>query len=409
MNLALFLFVSLVSLGAVELFFRTTHFLGARISWAVADPWLGWRLAPGHNYWYGHENKNPVLWDVNRYGWRDHNWTLKKPDDVFRIAMLGDSYVEALQVEDQATFTRLTEKELSRQTGRKIETMNFGRSCNTQSEELLILQREILKFNPDMVVLFYFAVNDIGDLHPSTSLSLLRPFYTENPDGSLSLDVSFNQTREFKLKQWINPLKQHSAFISLLTERFIIFQRVQQAQNIGILQDDPNAEHSLKAYLSLATQTPDKQYLSNYALSKRLISEMAKLCAERGIRFMLVNIDLPSYIPAIENQFKSADPSFNHLFFDQDLGRFAQQEGFAFVGLEEPFREHYQLDQERLHFKYWDSLGTKGYWEYGAHTGHWNYAGHRFVADLLAEKITPIVEEMSRQLAENKLSDQSTV
>ncbi|MBP9865164.1 MAG: SGNH/GDSL hydrolase family protein [Candidatus Omnitrophica bacterium] len=396
-NILLLILGTALSLGALELFFRTTHFLGARISWAIADPWLGWRLAPGHNYWYGYENPQPVRWNVNRHGWRGTDWTEQKPAEVYRIALLGDSYVEALQVEEKAAFGALAEKSLTAQTGRKIQMLNFGRSCNTQSEELLILQREILKFNPDMVVLFYFAINDIGDLHPSTSLSLMRPFYTENADGSLALDVSFKYSREFRLKQWINPLKQHSALISLLTERFIMLQRVQQAQNIGILSDDPHAEHSLKAYLSLATQTPEPQYTANYALSKRLLREMKDLCQRRGIRFMLVNIDLPSYRPEVEAQFKSADPTFDPLFFDRDLQAFALSEGFDFIGLEEIFRKQYQKNAKILHFKYWDTLGTQGYWEYGAHTGHWNYAGHQLVAETLTEKIAPLLNQAPDQ------------
>jgi hypothetical protein len=244
-----------------------------------------------------------------------------------------------------------------------------------------------------MVVLFYFAINDIGDLHPSTSLSLMRPFYTEKTDGSLALDVSFNHSREFRLKQWINPLKQHSALMSLLTERFIIFQRVQQAQSIGILGDDPNAEHSLKAYLSLATQTPEPRYSANYSLSKRLLREMKDICQRRGIRFMLVNIDLPSYMPEVHAKFKNADPSFDPLFFDRDLQAFSFTEGFDFIGLEETFRKQYLKDEKILHFKYWDTLGTQGYWEYGAHTGHWNYAGHQLVADTLTEKIAPLLNQ----------------
>lgn len=391
-NIVLLIFVSIISLGCLEIFFRATHFLGARISWAIADPWLGWRLAPGHDYWYGHENSQPVLWDVNRYGWRGGDWPLKKAADVYRVALLGDSYVEALQVEEESTFGALTEKKLMEQTGRKVEMMNFGRSCAAQSEELLVLKQDILKFNPDMVVLFYFAVNDIGDLHPATSLTLMRPFYTENSDGSLSLDVSFQNSREFRLKQWVNPLKQHSALISLLTERFIIFQRVQQAQNIGILEDDPDAEHSLKAYLSLATQTPDPQYRSNYALSKRLLKEISDICEKQGIRFMLVNIDLPSYMPELETKFKNADRTFDPLFFDHDLQSFARSEKFDFIGLDNIFHQHYQQNQRPLHFKYWDTLGTQGYWEYGAHTGHWNYEGHRLVAETLTEKLKPIIE-----------------
>lgn len=385
-NICLFLLISVICFGALEVFFRTTHFLGARISWANADPLLGWRMAPGH-YWYLHENDKPVQWRANRYGWRGPDWSLSKPEGTYRVAVLGDSYVEALQVEEDKTFLPLTEKIIRAQTGRDVELMNFGRSCNTQSEELLILKNEIFKFNPDMVVLFYFAVNDIDDLHPSTALSLMRPFYSQTPQGELVLDDSFNQTVEYRLKKNLEFFKHHSALISLMAERLVILQRTWRARKTGILQADAQDTKQLKAYLSLMTDSPDPRYLENYRLSKRLIREMAAECRRRGIRFLLVNIDLPSYVPAVEKQFKEAAPSFDGLFFDRDLEDLAETEGIEFLGLEQPFRRYHRTASAFLHFKYWDTLGTQGYWEYGAHTGHWNYAGHQLVAQELASKI----------------------
>ncbi len=391
-NLLLLLLALMLALGGLEVFFRKTHFLGARISWAVADPLLGWRMAPGHGYVYVHENSHPVPFSINRYGWRDKDWAQEKPVGTYRVAVLGDSYVEALQVEREATFPVLAEKTLRQRTDRPVEIMNFGRSCNTQSEELLILQNDVLPFQPDLVVLFYFAVNDIGDLDPATSLTLMRPFYREDPEnGRLILDTDFSRSREFRIKQRVDPLKHHSALVSLLTERFIILQRVRQARQTGLLGDDPDAEKKLKAYLSLATSTPEPAYEKSYRLSKRLIEEMQRLCQARGIRFMLVNIDLPWYAPEVERKFKSVDPSFSADFFEKDLRSFAEAKGLLFLDLQDLFRQRYLATGKTLHFKYWDTLGTRGYWEYGAHTGHWNLEGHEAVAEALAGSLAAVI------------------
>ncbi len=379
--------------ASLEIFFRTTHWLGARASWARPDALIGWGLAPGKQYFYPHENPSGVYFDVNRFGYRDKEWAEEKPAGVFRVAVLGDSYVEALQVTRDKTFPALAEKKLAQATGRKIEFMNFGRSCFTQSEERLVLERDILKFKPDLIILFYYAINDIGDLHPKTALSLMRPFYEERPDGSLKLDTSFNKTRAFKIKTWLNPFKQRSTLISLITERFIIFERVKQAEQTGLLGSDPDARESLRAYLSLATSTPEPQYIQNYQLSKRLLADMARLGRAHRARFMLVNIDLPSYLPEAAQKFKSVNPTFNPDFFDEDLAAFAAKEGMLFIGLEEIFRQKAQEIGRPLHFKYWDAIGIKGYWEYGAHTGHWNEAGHALVAGQLVEKIQPLLVE----------------
>ncbi len=381
-----------LSLLGLELLLRKTHWFEARLSWAEPDDLLGWRLAPGKNYFYPHENPKGVFFNINRFGWRDKEWSLNKPAGVTRVAVLGDSYVEALQVEQNATFLSVAEKELRNLTGQEFELMNFGRSGNTQIEEFLTLKEHVMPFNPDLVILFFYPVNDIDDMSPKTSLSLLHPFFTEDPaTGKLQMDNSFLKKRGFKFKKMINPLKRHSVLVSLLCERLIMFNRIEQAKNAGILGDDPDAEKNLKGYLSLATATPDPQYARNYALSKRLLHEMQALCRTRGIPLILVAIDIPPYLPEVEKKLMAVNKTFQMNFFDDDLKRLAESEGMGYVGLQRIFSSSYEETGKALHFKYWDTLGTRGYWEYGAHTGHWNYEGHRLVADTIAQKIKELL------------------
>ena len=395
-NLFLILFILLLTLSVcllgLEVTLRKTHWFDARLSWAEPDTLLGWRLAPGHNYFYPHENPKGVFFNINRFGWRDKDWAVKKPAGLTRIAVLGDSYVEALQVEQSATFLSQAEKKLREQSGKDFEFMNFGRSGNSPIEELLTLKERVFPFNPDLVVLFYYPVNDIDDISQKTALSTLHPFFKEDSaTGNLLLDNSFLENRSFKFKKIINPLKKHSVLVSLLCERLIMFNRMKQARNTGILGDDPEAERSLRGYLSLATSTPDTQEIKNYALSKRLIHEIQSQCKAHGVPLVLVTIDIPPYIPEVERKFVSVNPTFQMNFFEDDLKKFADDEDIKYVGLQRIFREYYSRTGKPLHFQYWDTLGTKGYWEYGAHTGHWNYEGHQLVADILTKKIEAIL------------------
>lgn len=155
---------------------RATHLFNARISWSERDSILVWRFTPGRRYWFKKENDHPVTGRINSYGWKDKEWSLQKPAKTYRIAVLGDSCVEAFQVESDQTFLSLTEQQLNKNQDIKVELMNFGRSGFTQSEELLVLKNCVSQFYTDMVVLF-FSPNDIEDVSRETAGDLIRPFY----------------------------------------------------------------------------------------------------------------------------------------------------------------------------------------------------------------------------------------
>src|SRR2546423_6249856 len=66
------------------------------------DENLGWRLRPGARGWFQEEGKGFVL--VSPAGFRDRSHDLAKPKGTYRVAVLGDSFAEAKQVEFKSTF-----------------------------------------------------------------------------------------------------------------------------------------------------------------------------------------------------------------------------------------------------------------------------------------------------------------
>ncbi len=278
-NILFSFIIFLVFIGTLEILLRTTHLFGAKISWSEPDPLLGWRHTPGRNYWYNKENDHPITGKINSYGWRDKEWSLGKPRNTYRIAVLGDSYVEAFQVESYRTFLALTEQLLNKDHNLRVELMNFGRSGFTQTEELIVLKNEISQFSPDMVVVFFFPRNDIRAVSKETAGDLNRPFYHVSGSGELMLDTNFTEKREFKIKSFINSVKQHSALISFLTERYNAYKKQKRARAKNILKTEDTAALSkeIDGYLSLGTSTPDTAYLRNYQLNKILIKGIMKV------------------------------------------------------------------------------------------------------------------------------------
>jgi len=82
----------------------------------VPEKTLGWKLVPDLEFiytaphWYAREFSVPIK--INSLGFRDVDRKQEKPSSVSRIALMGDSYVEALQVPFSKTAGQLLEKKI---------------------------------------------------------------------------------------------------------------------------------------------------------------------------------------------------------------------------------------------------------------------------------------------------------
>src|SRR5215471_15562007 len=125
-----FLRLLLISLGlALGLGFAELGLRVAAISYPrfyEFDEYCGAVLRPNVAGWWTTEGRAFVR--INSDGLRDVEHSISKPPGVFRIAILGDSYAEALQVPLEATFWTIMERQLNQREcfgGRRVEVLNF--------------------------------------------------------------------------------------------------------------------------------------------------------------------------------------------------------------------------------------------------------------------------------------------
>ena len=76
----------------------------------AVDARRGYSLRPGIEGWYRKEGEAYVR--INSGGLRDREHNKTKPPDTLRIAVLGDSYTEALQVPFEKSFCAVLERKL---------------------------------------------------------------------------------------------------------------------------------------------------------------------------------------------------------------------------------------------------------------------------------------------------------
>ncbi|MBI5408260.1 MAG: SGNH/GDSL hydrolase family protein [Nitrospirae bacterium] len=96
----------------------------------------------------------------NSQGYRDYEQSYEKMDGNFRIVLIGDSVANGDGVELGETFGQLLKKKLNESSDYKnIEVIVLARSGYSTSQELIILENEALKYNPDLIIWSY-VLND---------------------------------------------------------------------------------------------------------------------------------------------------------------------------------------------------------------------------------------------------------
>jgi len=98
---------------------------------------------------------------TNSHGQRDRERTLRKPDGVRRILLLGDSVVEGYGLREPETISSRLE---ALYPDGSTEVLNFGVSAYCTLAEIELLEVKGLKFDPDIVILV-FVENDFDNFN----------------------------------------------------------------------------------------------------------------------------------------------------------------------------------------------------------------------------------------------------
>jgi lysophospholipase L1-like esterase len=107
------------------------------------------------------------LIEYNGKGYRGVEVAYEKPADVYRILIIGDSFVEAIQVPYEQTFQAQLQAKLSQHDTpeRRYEVVAMGRTGWGTMHEVAYYQAEGYKYNADLVILMFYT-NDVADNLP---------------------------------------------------------------------------------------------------------------------------------------------------------------------------------------------------------------------------------------------------
>jgi len=130
-------------------------------------------------YEYVPESELDGYW-INKQGFYDSDFTLKKPENMIRIAMLGDSITQGFRVPLKNNFSGklevlLNQKAHDKKSSFKYEVMNFGVGGYNLEAEVETLKLKVLPYKPDIVVLNIF--NNDCDPMPGIDIWFTSNYY----------------------------------------------------------------------------------------------------------------------------------------------------------------------------------------------------------------------------------------
>jgi hypothetical protein len=249
----------------------------------------------------------------NHFGMRDRSRTLQKAPGTLRVALLGDSFAEALQVPDDSTLARLLERELGAcLPGQAVEVLNFGVSGFGPVASAAHYRGLASRFAPDLV-LYLFVANDVMDLVTGADARLYRV-----EDGRMVLQkVELGHMRALRVRA-VDWIKVRSHAYRFLKWRWMVWHdrgvvaaaraRADSAATSELLLAEEDWQRAGQAFTLLQSLVDDAGaellVVAASTYGPEMDRRLATLCASRDIA-------LHDLMPALR-----ADPGPVHFRID---------------------------------------------------------------------------------------------
>lgn len=346
-----------------------------------ADPYCGVRHVPGYRGWHTREGRTWI--EINSHGFRDQERAYDKSPGTYRIAVIGDSYAEAFQVDRDKAFWSVMQQQLAAQwesTDRRVEVLNFGVSGYGTAQELEMLRHYVWNYQPDLILLQFLAANDVRNNSRPLESDNGRPYYTLDGDR-LVLDDAFLRDPErvrFQTSRWIQ-LKDFCVQRSRVAAAIYL---TRHRQPDAPKNQDPESEPGLAT--CTFREPDDPAWVEAWAVTDRLIVAMAEEVRSHGARFVVLMANCGIEVNPDEvarDRLLSRLGVADLLYPERRLESLGAAHGFTVIRLAEPMRRYCRAHDVYAHGFANTHLGI----------GHWNETGHRLAGEIAAEHLTELL------------------
>jgi lysophospholipase L1-like esterase len=303
---------------------------------------------------------------INSSGLSDVEHTLTKAPGTERIAIVGDSITEALQLPVKERFARVLETKLNAASAQNFEVINFGVGGFGTGHEYLQFMRDVRRYQPDQVILMYHQ-GDETENSPDGSKWSLQPTFTLSAanapqvryqefdtwrKSSSAAPLTFFDWGRRNSHIWQCLLQTHSSLkneplykrvtnlsnkICKGLEKFFLALDPYYKQTIAAKSsaEEKNINADRQRLLQEAdiendVQTVPSQYDAprQWLLTKKLVELLNKQCHRNKIKLLI------AFVPALEKPVSSRQ-DFNKKI--EELQKLGKIEGFNTVDLSPKF------------------------------------------------------------------------
>jgi hypothetical protein len=342
------------------------------------DDIRGWALRPGAHGRFIAEGGSLVA--INRDGLRDREHSRRKTPGTLRIAVLGDSYTEAIEVPVEQTFWSVLEGELNRSGaahGRRVEVLNFGVRGYGTAQELLTLRCCVWDYAPDVVLLAFYSGNDVSDNSRRLDRSptrYARP-YLEPTASSSPLDLSFRQGWRYRATKLVAPLVTRSRLLQLLIHAQYVVLRRPTGSRTATSAAGIGSEFGLDSRIYV--EPDDEPWAAAWHTTEALLTTMAREVSDHGARFAVVCVTNPIQVypdTAARERYAHELGVTDLLLPGRRVRALGERERFPVLDLAPDLQAYADRQHAFLH----------GFDSRSPGTGHWNQLGHRLAGQALA-------------------------
>jgi hypothetical protein len=350
----------------------------------VPDQELGWSLRPGGAGWQVSEGRQFVV--INSDGFHDRERGTRKPPGTYRIAVLGNSWTEAMQVRLDQNFCWLLERSLQSECARgarpSVEVLNFGVAGYSTAQELLQLQARIWKYDPDLILLAFYSARDVLNNVPEFNNAAMpeqSPYFRQTPDG-LVLDTSFrravpsgrlrrlSEDIRFNLASWSRTYEAMNAVIR--AAKIFAARREQAARS------QTGGAADLENVIYTEPRTPELRRAWN--VTEAILTEMSKEVRSHGAAFWIVTLANRAQVefdPVRRGRMAPDVHTADLDYADRRIQALGRKLGVPVTSLAEPLRAY--ASSHRQHLNGFDNTAPG--------EGHWNTLGHQIAAETMVD------------------------